>query len=77
MVFTIFTTMKNIYFYFAIILCFSCVKDQKTQEENPYECVLSFDKYINTLDLHYKNDCKFAKETVPFLKDVEGKMILS
>ena len=44
------------------------------QEQNPYECVLSFDKYIKSINSKYDETCKFSKGIVPFLKDVENKM---
>jgi hypothetical protein len=47
---------------------------EQNQEDNPYECVLSFDKYINSLNAQYDQSCKFSKGIVPFLKDVENKM---
>lgn len=45
-----------------------------SQENNPYECILSFDKYIESLGNQYDQECKFSKGIIPFLKDVENKM---
>lgn len=44
------------------------------QLDNPYDCVLSFDKYINSINTQYDRECKFSKGILPFLKDVEKKM---
>ncbi len=44
------------------------------EEDNPYECVLSFDKYINSINSQYDQSCRFSTSMVPFLKDVELKM---
>jgi len=43
-------------------------------DDNPYTCVLSFDKYINSINTQYDQNCKFSKSIVPFLEDVENKM---
>lgn len=47
---------------------------ESQQDDNPYECVLSFDKYIQSINHKYDKSCKFSKGIVPFLKDVENKM---
>ena len=43
-------------------------------DDNPYSCVLSFDKYIDSISSQYDQSCTFSKGMVPFLKDVENKM---
>jgi hypothetical protein len=47
---------------------------ESSEEVNPYECVMSFDKYIQALNVPYGEKCKFTKGIVPFLKEVEDKM---
>lgn len=42
--------------------------------DNPYDCVLSFDKYISSINAQYDQSCKFSKDIIPFLNDVENKM---
>lgn len=51
------------------------MKFMESQEDgNPYECVLSFDKYIKSINNQYDQSCKFSAGIVPFLKNVESKM---
>jgi len=43
-------------------------------QDNPYECVMSFDKYIDSIKSQYGESCKFSANVVPFLSNVEAKM---
>ncbi|MEM9545344.1 MAG: hypothetical protein AAGA77_05195 [Bacteroidota bacterium] len=44
------------------------------EEDNPYDCVMSFDKYIRSIKTQYEQGCKFSDSVVPYLEDVESKM---
>ncbi len=44
------------------------------EEDNPYECIMSFGKYMNSISAQYGQSCKFTNGIVPFLKGVETKM---
>jgi len=46
---------------------------EQHDQNNPYECIFSFDKYIRTLSEKFNKNCKFSESIIPFLNEVEDK----
>lgn len=73
--------MKNLHFYFVIILCVSCVKEQKTQEETQqqtFKPTVTADKLLSLsveaagLDKLYNATLLFEKKGVNFETTRDG-----